>query len=77
MTESRAIALLFVVVCTVAAVASAVLTVMHASGVLFALVAVVIIGIGAITSSLIGERYEEKQRGLDERRKREEILLSR
>lgn len=77
MTEFRAIALLFVVVCTTAAVASAVLTVLHASGIIFALVAVVIIGVGAITSSLIGERYEAKQRGMEERRKREEIILSR
>jgi uncharacterized protein involved in exopolysaccharide biosynthesis len=77
MTESRALALVFVVGLSTTAIASAVLTVLRASGVLFALVAIVIIAIGAVTSSLVGDRYEAKQRGLDERREREEILLSR
>jgi hypothetical protein len=77
MTESRAIALVFVVGCTAAAAASVVLTVLHASGVLYALVTVAIIGIGADTCSRIVGHYAAKQRGQEERREREEILLSR
>ena len=77
MTESRAIAMVFVATCTATAAASIVLTVLHSSGVLYGLVTVVIIGIGAVTCSRIIGHYAAKQRGREERREREEILLSR
>ena len=77
MTEFRALAIVFVVVGIAASAAFWGLFALGASGALCALVFFLILGVGAATCSQIGEHYEAKQRGLEERHKREEILLSR
>jgi uncharacterized membrane protein YdjX (TVP38/TMEM64 family) len=73
MTEAKALVLVFIGIGVAAIAFAAVMAATNASGVVFGLVGTVLVVLGAFVSSEVVVRYGAER----ERRKREEILLSR
>ena len=73
MTETKAIVLLFAGFMALTCVAAIMLSVTNAGGVVFGFVAVFLVGLGGFASSCVVMHYGK----VEERRKREEIILSR
>lgn len=61
MTESKAFLLIFVAILVLTPATCIALNAMHASGSVWALAAVLIIGVAADTSSRVGMHYESKR----------------
>lgn len=73
MTEAKALILVFIGISVAAVAFGAVVAATNASGVVFGLVGTVLVALGAFASSEVVVRYSVRR----ERRKREEIILSR